>query len=458
MMIEVFGRLISPMSENATCEWVKRTALGDIILRDISEIKRDSLYRISDKLIRHKERIEELLAEKEEELFKLEERIYLYDLTSSYFEGRAVKCKKARYGYSRDGRSDCKQIIVGLILDRDGFVKGHEVYEGNKQDVSTLKEVIEKLTRRRRERGGMVTVIVDRGVASQENLSAIKERGMYYIVAARKGERDKYFEEFEGVEMKEVETKSKGRVRIAVKEIGGEVYILCESEGRKEKERSIREGFYKKMELALLSLKRGIESGRIKERKKIEEKVGRIKERYKRVSRYYEIEGKEVNGVYYLSWRRKGEEEDGRYDGSYLLRTNRKDLTGEEVWKIYIMLTRVERAFRDLKSGLGIRPIYHQKDIRVEGHIFISVLAYHLLHAIEYRLRLKGDGRSWNTIKQILQTHQVVSVVLPDVDGEHVHHIRVATEPEGEQKKIYESLGVNPKPIKRQRLTIKKDL
>ena len=173
------------------------------------------------------------------------------------------------------------------------------------------------------------------------------------------------------------------------------------------------------------------------------------------MARYYEIETKQANGVISLHWR-NNEEGEGKYDGSYLLRTNRRDLTEQEIWQLYVMLTRVERAFRNLKSDLGLRPIYHQKERRVDAHIFISVLAYHVLHAIEHTLRQKGDTRSWNTIKQVLQTHQVVTVVLPDADGSHVHHVRVATEAEADQGEIYKKLGVDPNAIKRKRVTFKK--
>jgi len=165
---------------------------------------------------------------------------------------------------------------------------------------------------------------------------------------------------------------------------------------------------------------------------------------------------KEVNGIPGLSWEDREDIEKGRFDGTYLLRTNRKDLGDEEIWRLYVMLTRVENGFRNLKSNLGLRPNYHQKDERVDGHIFISILAYHLLHAIEYQLRRKGDTRSFETIKQALMTHQMVTVVLPDADGKHIHHLRIATDPDAEQVKIYETFGMNPRPIKRRHTKIKK--
>lgn len=454
---EVFGRLIEPMSEHATLGWIQRTAMSDLIGKEVLDIKKDALYRITDKVLGKKERIEELLARREGELFRREDSVYLYDLTSSYFEGSAENNPKARHGYSRDGRPDCKQIVVGLVLDREGFVHRHEVFEGNRQDITTLKTVVERLREGLKDSKRNPTIIVDRGMASEENLKFLREEGINYIVAARHNQRGRYFEEFEGVAIQEIETKRKGKIEVQIKEIEGEMYVLCWSQKREEKDKAIRKRFQQRLEESLKRLQQAVESGRLKDAKVVEEKIGRLKERYQRVSRYYEIETKEIQGVLLLQWRLMEEKEPEKYDGTYLLRTNRKDLSDEEIWQLYIMLTRVEKAFRDVKSNLGLRPIYHQKETRVDGHIFVSVLAYHLLHAIEYSLRSKQDTRSWHTIKQIVQTHQVLTIVLPDADGTKVHHIRVATEPDTEQKEVYEKLGINPKPIERKVLTIKKE-
>ncbi|BBO18855.1 IS1634 family transposase [Candidatus Brocadia pituitae] len=371
--VEVFGRLVEPMSENATVDWVKRTALCDLPGNESVSVRRDALYRVSDRMLEGKEKIEEALREKERRLFRLEEKISLYDLTGSYFKGAAESNSKAKYGYCRDGRGDCKQVV-----DEEGFVKGHEVYEGDRTDITTMKDTVERLRERMRDKTKEPTIVVDRGMVSEEKLESIRGMGMKYIVAARHSERERRFGEFEGLETKEIE---------------GDVYVLCRSEERGEKDKGIRERFKERIEEALGKLGKNIESGRLKDIGKIEQKIGRIKERYRRVARHYTIETTQSNGVIHLQWRNVTEDE-GKYDGTYLLRTNRKDLTEQEIWSLYIMLTRVERAFRDLKSNLGLRPIYHQKEHRVDAHLFISVLAYHLLHAIEHTLKEKGETRS----------------------------------------------------------------
>lgn len=279
--VEVFGRLIAPMSENATVEWVKRTALCDIPGKEGISITRDDLYRVSDRLLEDKEKIEESLREKENGLFRLEEKIYLYDLTSSYFEGEAASNDKAKYGYSRDGRGDCKQVVVGLVVDEEGFVKGHEVYEGDRTDITTLKGTVERLRERMRNKDTEPTIVVDRGMVSEENLETIKGMGMKYIVAARHSERDRKFDEFEGLEMKEIETRSGGKLKVVMKEMGGDIYVLCKSEERKEKDKGIRKRFKGRIEEALRKLERNIESGRLRDIKKIEQKIGRIREKYR---------------------------------------------------------------------------------------------------------------------------------------------------------------------------------
>jgi transposase len=379
----------------------------------------------------------------------------LYDTTSTYFEGKADGNDKAKHGHNKDGHPECRQVVVGLVLDKEGFVNRHEVYEGNRQDITTLTDIVDKLRDKIGDKDNTPTVIVDRGMVSEENLKAIKDRGMNYIVAARHTERDKYLLEFEGLPITEIQKATEGKIEVKIKEIGGDIYILCRSDERAEKDKAIKERFFIKIEEMLLRLQRRIESGRLKDTGKIHEQIGKIKQKNQRVARYYEIKVEETNKFIYLKWNKK-ETDAGITDGIYLLRTNRRDLTEQEIWKLYMMLTKVERAFRHLKSDLGLRPVYHQNGMRVEGHIFVSVLAYHLLHAIEYSLMAKGDRRSWNTIKQILQSHQAVTVVLPDVDNKHVHHVRLATKPDSEQKEIYDRLGIKMTSIKRKRITIKK--
>jgi hypothetical protein len=245
--VMTLNRLICPLSEHATPDWLRRTAVGDMLGTEFSTLTEDALYRTLDKLHPHREQIERELAAREQQLFNLDETIYLYDLTSTYFEGQAVRNRQAKRGYSRDKRSDCKQVLVGLVLDRDGFPKAHEIFAGNRQDRSTVPEMLERLQKRTGKTAG-ATVVVDRGMAYEENLAQIRAQGLHYIVAGRQAERDAWLAELETDDWEEVyRTPSprnphqhKSRVQIKRRQQGHEVYVLCLSEGREEKDRAIR--------------------------------------------------------------------------------------------------------------------------------------------------------------------------------------------------------------------------
>lgn len=454
----VLNRLIFPLSEHAMGDWIRRTAMGDILGTDFSGLHENALYRNLDRLHPNRERIERELAEREKTLFNLEETVYLYDLTSSYFEGQAKRNPQAKRGYSRDKRPDCKQVVVGLVLDRDGFPKAHEVFDGNVQDRSTVEEMLTVLERRTGPKPGS-TVVVDRGMAYEENLKQIRQREYHYIVAGRQPERDQWLEELEREEDWEELVRipsprnpfqKKTRVEVKRRQKGEEVYVLCRSEGRREKDRAIREAQEQKLVADVGRLQARIEKGRLKKTEKVHEAIGRLKERYPRVARYYRMEYDADAKV--LSCKEEAEKKAvaEKLDGSYVLKTDRQDLTADEVWRTYILLTRVEDAFRDMKTPLMERPIFHQLKNRTQTHIFLCVLAYHLLVAIEKRFLDQGIHTSWWSIRQELSTHQVVTVVLPATDG-RILKIRKGTVPEPLHRQIYATLKIPAevmKPVK----------
>lgn len=451
------NRLIDPRAELAMPDWVRRTALGDILGTDFAELNEDHLYRNLDALHPNREAIERDLAERERTLFNLDESFYLYDLTSTYFEGEAEKNPQAKRGYSRDQQPQCKQVLVGLVLDRDGFPKAHEVFDGNVQDRTTVGQMLDALEKRTGQRAA--TVIVDRGMAYQENLEEIGRRGYHYVVAGRQPERNEWLDALESEEGWEGVMRSpspwnafqeKSKVEIKREHKGEEVVILCRSDGRREKDRAIREKQEGKLLQDLERLKRRIEKGGLKRSEKIHQAVGRLKERYPRVARYYAIELDTEGRT--LVWREDADKKERarKLDGSYVLKTDRQDLTTDEIWRTYMLLTRVEDAFRDIKSPLAERPIYHQLQHRVQTHIFLCVLAYHLLVAIEHYFLQQDVHTSWATVRDALRTHQVVTVVLPTESGALLR-IRQATTPEAVHREIYETLQMPlqvMKPVK----------
>ena len=447
--VMVLNRLVAPCSEHAMPDWVQRTALSDILRVDLGELSDESLYRNLDHLHPNRRRIEEALAQREKSLFNLDDTYYLYDLTSTYFEGQCLANPKAQRGHSRDKRPDCKQVVVGLVLDRDGFPKAHEVFAGNRQDRTTVEEMLGILEARSGRRGGG-TVIVDRGMAFEANLAQIRAHGHHYVVACRQSERQAWFDQIEDEQgWQELirqpsprnPAQKKSRVWIKRAETAEHLFVLCRSEGRQAKDQAIRLKQEKRLLADLSRLQSRIAKGRLKQSTKIHEAIGRLKERYPRVVRYWSVDYNAAEQK--LSWQEEGEKKQRavRLDGSYLLKTDRQDLTAEEAWRLYILLTRVEDAFRDLKSPLSERPIFHQLQRRVETHIFLCVLAYHLLVAVEKSFLDQGIHTSWATLRQQLSTHEVVTVVLPTTDG-HLLKIRKATTPEPQHRLIYSVLGV----------------
>jgi transposase len=443
------NRLIHPAAEYAMPDWIRGTAMSDILGVDFSRLADDPFYRNLDRLHPHRAAIESALAEREQSLFNLGNTILLYDLTSTYFEGKADLIPKAKRGYSRDHRPDCKQVIVGLVIGREGFPLAHEIFEGNTQDRQTLASMLDRLEQRVGLPEGS-TIVVDRGMAYPENIAELQRRKLHYVVAARQKERDRLLAEFETAEgFEEVirqpsprnPAQKKSSVRVKAHPSDNELLILCISQERVEKDRAIRTKQEGRFLQDAARLQARIDKGRLKKEIKIGEAIGRLKERYPRVARYYSL-------TFDAKTRQLKNEPDeakrkvaASLDGSYLLRSDRLELTADEGWRIYGSLTRAENAFRCMKSPLCERPIFHHLEHRVESHIFLCVLAYHLLVAIETTLLRQNIHTSWATVRDLLATHEIATIVLP-TDQNGVLRIRRSATPEPDHRVLYEALGV----------------
>jgi len=456
--VMTLARLVHPSSEHAMPDWIRSTALADILGVDFGELDDSALYRNLDKLHPNRQAIEAALVERERTLFNLDQTVLLYDLTSSYFEGQALLNGKAKRGYSRDKRPDCKQVVVGLVVNRDGFPVSHEIFEGNVQDRATLGQMLDLLDKRVGLEAGQ-TVVVDRGMSYAENLDEIRARGLHYVVASRQTEREKWLSEFEQEEgFEEIIRKpsvnnpfqKKSKVVVKLKGNGEESHVLCISSGRTEKDRAIRNKHEQRLLTDLAKLDKRIAQGRLTTAAQIGEAIGRLKERYPRVARYYEMQYDEGEKRFRWQVNAAKKEKAESLDGSYLLKTDRSDLSAEDAWRIYILLTRAENAFRNMKSPLAERPIFHHLEHRVETHIFLCVLAYHILVAIEKRLQDKGVYTSWATVRETLKTHQVATIVLPTDKGA-VLRIRKGSTPEPRHHEIYKLLEISSEPMVPQR-------
>lgn len=352
-------------------------------------------------------------------------------------------CAKAKRGKSKQKRNDRPQVTLGCVLDENGFLKLSQTLDGNVSEPSTLKEMVQSIH-------GQVqgcspalplskpTVVMDAGIASQENLDMLSEQGFSYIVVSKSRPQNVPECEF---------TQIKQGVNVQTFQQGDEVFLHCWSEAKTKKERAMVRQAQTKMEKELTALRDGLElKGRLKKYDKVLERVGRLRKQYSRVSKGFDIQVKN-EGEYAvdITWAFDENRLGKPYDGSYFLRTDRKDLSAEQIWQTYVMLTTVEDSFRNLKSELGLRPNFHQRSDRIEGHIFITMLAYHLLQWIQHHLHKAGIQRRWNTIHTQLDTHRILTSSFP-LEGSGVVHIQHCTTATQQQSQIYAAMGIRSIP------------
>ena len=446
----IIGRMVQPGSELATHQWLQqRSGLGELLDYDFSALDLTRLYRVSDQLLAHRAALEAHLYQQERDLFSFSETITLYDLTNTFFEGTASGNPKAQYGHSKEKRTDCPLVTLGLVLDASGFPKRSEVFAGNVSEPKTLEKMLQRLA------PGAVapTVVLDAGIATEENLAWLTEHGYRYLVVSR--ERHKQFDA-EAAVLIRAEGDTQIRAQRVVDEVTGEVRLYCHSTGREAKERGIERRFSTRLEADLQYLAEGLLlPHRVKHYEKVLTRIGRLRQRYSRVARYYDIHLEKdaaTGNAKALVWTRIIPTED-TLPGVYCLRTNQADWDESTLWNTYTMLTDLEAVFRSLKSELGLRPIYHHKSARVDGHLFISVLAYHLVHTLRSQLKAQGIHLSWESLRNQFAGQARVTVVLHRDDGQ-IYHIRKATRPEPHQQVLYNALGLPHLPGKTEKTLI----
>lgn len=437
----VFNRLVEPLSEWALIDWSHRTALPEMLDVQVTKTTKDRLYKTSDELLKIRRKIEKKLRCGEQDLFTLRRSIVLYDVTNTHFEGLCRLNPKAKHGKNKQKRNDCRQVAVGMAFDEHGFALAHEVFEGNIADTKTLLDMLNRLDLA--EENLKPVVILDAGFASEENIAMLEERGCSYIVNITRGSRTKYAESFENETFSSLPGRKPGK-QVEVKRIvdpdnENRRLVLCRSAQRREKEQAMISTAEARLLTDSDALRRRIEKGQLKKPDVIERKIGALLKKHPRVARYYQAEYADQT----LHLIRKDEKLDQAIAlcGDYVLKTD-QTLEAETLWELYMTLLEAEKGFRILKGSLGLRPNFHQLEKRVDGHIFISVLAYHLLRWIGYRLELAGDPREWRTLRRLLGTHVVATTRLALEDGREIS-IRKPSEPDAEQERVYTLLGID---------------
>jgi len=458
-VLSIVGRLVNPGSERATREWaMNRSGLDKLLNTDFQSLSNNALYRIADSIYDHKETIESHLQTIERDLFNLNETLVLYDLTNTYFEGRSLNNPKAQFGHSKEKRKDCRLITLGLIIDEDGFPKRSQVMAGNQNESKSLLGMIAQLENKsifelekaKEIRKGK-TVVIDAGIATSENLAMLNEYGYDYIAVAKGKPITKEQIDLENL-VKVRETKQ-NKVEVQLFKNETENILFCRSFLKSKKEISMLDNYRRKFEEEMKVAKSALTKKRgIKEYEKVIERIGRIKERNSAVARYYTINvipEPDYPNAKDITWKFNDYDEmNFNYSGSYCLRTSRQDLDEEELWKTYTTLTMVEAAFKCLKSELAFRPVFHRREYRADSHLFIGVLAYHLLNSIRIRLKEKDIHLSWNKLREILSTHSAVTTSMKTKSGEIIL-IQQASQAEYIHNEIYKTLGLSNKPLSR---------
>src|SRR6266851_4666221 len=407
------NRLCAPGSELAIEQrWYPGTALDDLLQIGEGKINDTRLYRCLDRILPHKTKLERHLKDRYGALFGAEFDVLLYDLTSTYVEGAAEKNPMVRRGYSRDHRPDCEQLVIALIVNNEGFPFSYETFDGNRADVSTMETIL-RMVERKYGKARRIWVL-DRGIVSEENLVAIPQ--------------------------------------------GEETYILCRTAGRKEKEKAIRSRFSTSMEDALKRLEKSIATGRLKDRNKMERRLGKIQARHPSVNDLYQVSVRDTAEGVRLFWQMKEDRKTWREsrEGAYLLRTNLRAETAEELWSKYMQLTEAETSFRALKSELSIRPLFHQLEPRVKAHVMVAFLGYALWVTLKHLLQRRPEMVPAPSASGVTNAHPLspmraltllstlhsADIVLPTTDGCEIR-LRRITEPTSEQKLLLHQLNIS---------------
>ena len=448
------NRLCAPGSELAIEErWYPSTALDDLLEIEEGKINDTRLYRGWDRILPQKTKLEQHLKQRYGELFAAPFDVLLYDLTSTYVEGAAARNPMMRRGYSRDHRPDCAQVVIALIVNHEGFPFSYETFDGNRADVTTMETIL-RMIERKYGKARRIWVM-DRGLVSEENLEAIRQRGGQYLVGTPRTQMKRF--EAELVKDDWTEVRPEVEVKQVVTPQGEETYILCRTAGRKEKEQAIRKRFSARMELALKRLEKSIAAGRLKDRNKMERRLGKIQARHSPVNDLYEVALRNTPEGTRLIWEIKEERKAWRdlREGTYMLRTNLGADSAAALWSKYMQLTEAEAAFRALKSELSIRPLFHQKEPRVKAHVMVAFLGYALWVTLKHLLKRRpgmipqpsasglDDAPRLSPMKALalLFTLQSADIVLPTTDGREIR-LRRITEPTAEQQSVLHQLGL----------------
>jgi transposase len=464
-IIALIGKAVYPCSEHKTAYWIHNNSdVASLLGVENQKITRHHLYEVSRKLYQIKADIEPFLSHKTNELFDIEDKIILYDLTNTYFEGRKQTSELAQFGRSKEKRSDAKLISLAMVINAEGFAKYSKIYKGNISEPGTLLQTVTVLGAETSFIVRKPLIVIDASFSTNENLSMLKENGFEYLSVTRSKLKDYTVvnPDLPKVELQdnrgnkiivEFVTKKQSQ-KAADRKNDDDTFLYIRSDKKAIKEASMQNNFSLKFEAQLLNLVTGLSRPRgTKTLEKVAERIGKIKQKYPYANKFYEIEIIEKEGTVTNVIYKKKNTEIKSTDGVYFIRTSRKELSETDIWSIYNTLTEIESTFRTLKTDLAIRPVYHQSDQNTEAHIFLGILAYQIVATIRYQLKMKKITDSWQTIVMKTNTQKSVVTSMIDLDNKKIV-IKTCSQPSTDAKSIYKALNYKPEAFKRKYIVL----
>jgi len=472
----IISRAVYPASELETTRWIKEnSSVCEVTGYNIDTITKDRLYSISKKLYAEKEALEQHLSVRTNELFDIQDKIILYDLTNTYFEGRKDGSQLAQYGRSKEKRSDAKLVVLALVVNPEGFIKYSSILEGNMADSKTLEGMINKLRIKTSSSASKALVVIDAGIATDSNLAMIKEKGFDYMCVSRSSLKNYTIEA--GATTLTVTDNKKQKIELCpVKsDRNTDYYLKVESHSKELKERSMNEQFRSRFETGMQKIASSLtRKGGVKQEDKVHQRIGRLKQKYPSIQRYYdiEVEAKQDVGikqkekkvgadqekkkvVVSIHWAVKEGVDINARSGVYFLRTSVVANTEAVLWQFYNTLREIEATFRVLKTDLDLRPIYHQKDESTMAHLHLGLLAYWVVNTVRYQLKKEGIHSGWREIVRTMNTQKAVTTLAQNIHDE-VIMIRRCSEPNQHVRKIYDALKYKYAPFKKKKSVVHK--
>ncbi|NQV03769.1 MAG: IS1634 family transposase [Bacteroidia bacterium] len=450
-LLHIISKACYPASEHKTAQWINdNSSVAELFNRSPGSINRFHLYRVSNMLYKAKDDTEEFLSVRTNELFDLKDKIVLFDLTNTFFEGRKAGSKLAKFSRSKEKRNDAKLVALALVVNVEGFVKYSKIYRGNIADCKTLKETVEDLSARTSATGRNPVIVIDAGIATDENLKMLKSNHYSYVCVSRSKLKDY---QVVGQDVIHLHDKRGQSIDIQWVEKTGDddQYLHVHSQMKALKESSMNEHFCDRYEEELDNIARSIhKKGCTKKYGKVQERIGRIKERYPAANKHYKIDVKEKDGIAVLvSWKRKPITAPNG-EGVYFIRTDIRQPDEKMIWDIYNTIREIEATFRVLKTDLSLRPIFHKKDEYSEAHLYMGILAYAVVNTIRHRLKNHGIHHDWRNIVRIMNTQKAGTISMMQRDGKQVN-VRVCSMPSSGAHEIYSAMRYKTMPFYRKK-------